>query len=81
MGEQFGMRNGMQAPVGTQIQVDLSKTPQMSCACGCKYFAPAVTVHIVSALLSPTGQELIAQVPVLLCMECKAVMPLGKNDD
>lgn len=79
MREQFGLNavpNGQQR----QIQVDLSKAAQRSCACGCQYFQHALTVHTVSALLSPTGQELTAQVPVLICMECKAVLPMGPKE-
>lgn len=68
-------------PQGMQVQLDLSKATQRLCACGCKHFTQAVTVHIISALISPTGQELTAQVPVLLCMECKAVLPLGKKEE
>jgi hypothetical protein len=62
-----------------QIKVDLSQSPQTACACGCKFFIQAVTVHIVSALLSPTGQELPVQVPALVCMECKAQLPIGND--
>lgn len=81
MGEQFRLAPGMQPGMPQQFQVDLSKSKQRACcACGCKYFTPAVTVHIISALISPTGQELTAQVPVLLCMECKAVLTLGKKE-
>lgn len=64
---------------GMQVQVDLAKAAQRSCACGCKYFTQVVTVHVISALLSPTGQELTAQVPALICMECKAQLPLGNG--
>ena len=67
-------------PAGMQVQVDLSKATQRVCACGCKYFTPMQTVYTISALVSPTGQELTAQVPVLLCLECKAVLPIGKYD-
>lgn len=62
-----------------QVQVDLKKATQMACACGCKYFTQAVTVHVISALLSPTGQELNAQVPALICMECKTQLPLANE--
>jgi uncharacterized membrane protein len=60
-----------QAKPGQQIQVDLKNATQKACVCGCKYFVPVTTVFIVSALLSPTGQELAAHQPVLVCMECK----------
>jgi len=38
--------------------------------CGCEYFMPAVRVSKISALISPTGQELTTQMPVLVCLEC-----------
>ena len=74
--EQFRMQNGGQLQPGQQIKVDLTKASQLACACGCKYFLQAVTVHVISALLSPTGQEMAAQVPALICLECKAQLPL-----
>jgi hypothetical protein len=54
-----------------QITVDLKNATQRECACGCKYFIPVVQVYTVSALVSPTGQELIAQQQILICMDCK----------
>ena len=63
-----------QPAAGMQVQVDLSKATQRACVCGCKYFTPVTTVYTISALVSPTGQELTAQVPVLLCLECKEVL-------
>ena len=78
--KQFMMQNGIQPGRQQQIQVDLSKSPPRACACGCKHFTQAVTVHVISALLSPTGQELTAQVPVLICLECKAVLEMGKQE-
>ncbi len=59
---------------GQQIQIDLKNATPKICACGCKYFIPVVAVYTVSALVSPTGQELVAQQPVLICMECKEVL-------
>ena len=78
--KQFMMQNGMQPGRQQQIKVDLSKSPPRACACGCTYFTQAVTVHTISALVSPTGQELTAQVPVLICLECKAVLAMGKQE-
>ena len=74
------MQNGMQPGRPQQINVDLSKSPPRACACGCKYFTQAVTVHTISALVSPTGQELTVQVPPLICLECKAVLEMGKQE-
>jgi hypothetical protein len=71
---------------GEQIQVDLKNATQKVCQnmiadhaetgayehiCGCKYFIPVIALYTVSALVSPTGQELAAQQPVLVCLECK----------
>lgn len=61
-------------PPGQQVQVDLKNANQRACVCGCKHFIPVMTVYTISALVSPTGQELTAQVPVLICMECKEVL-------
>jgi hypothetical protein len=80
MGEQFRLPSGLQPGMPQQFQIDLSKSMPLSCACGCRYFQPVTTVYTISALVSPTGQELTAQVPVLLCLECKAVLPLGKKE-
>lgn len=59
---------------GQQIPIDLKNATPKVCECGCKYFIPAVQVFIVSALVSPTGQELIMQQPVLQCQDCKTVL-------
>lgn len=60
--------------LGGNIPVDLKNATPKVCACGCKYFIPVVAVYTVSALVSPTGQELTAQQPVLTCMECKELL-------
>jgi len=61
-------------PQMQQIQVDLKDAVPKVCECGSGYFIPAVKVYTLSALLSPTGQELTAQQPVLVCMECKKAL-------
>lgn len=59
---------------GEQIQIDLKNATPKVCKCGSILFMPAVKCFTVSALMSPTGQELMAQQPVLVCMDCKAVL-------
>jgi hypothetical protein len=54
-----------------QIQIDLKDATPKTCECGCKFFIPVVQVFTVSALVSPIGKELTAQLPALVCMECK----------
>lgn len=70
------MDNMMNLPQQNQqtIRVDLTEADQRTCECGCKLFIPAVTVFKISALVSPTGQEMMAQKPVLVCMDCKSLL-------
>ena len=63
---------------GQQIQL----TPKQrkgavtkACECGCEYFILVVRVSTISALISPTGQMLTTQMPVLVCLDCGK--PLG----
>ena len=57
-----------------QVEIDLKNATPLICECGCKYFIPVMTVFIVSALVSPIGKELTAQVPALICRECGEVL-------
>ena len=74
MGEANRLReNGVQFKQmrpGEQIQVDLKNATPKVCECGCKHFIPVVMLYTVSALVSPTGQEMMAQSPVLVCQRC-----------
>lgn len=42
--------------------------------CGSEFFVPVVKLYTISALLSPTGQELTGQLPVLVCQKCGEVV-------
>jgi hypothetical protein len=55
------------------IQVDLKNAIPRECKCGCAIFIQGVKLYTISALVSPTGQELIAQQPVLVCKNCGEV--------
>jgi len=61
---------GQQIP----IQIDLKNATPKLCECGCQFFFQASLAFTVSALVSPTGQELFVQQPVLVCMECKKAL-------
>jgi hypothetical protein len=78
MGEAIRMRDKgvqfKQLQPGQQIQVDLKNATPKVCECGSELFTPAIKLYTVSALVSPTGQELTAQQPVLVCLECKKVL-------
>lgn len=65
---------------GEQIPVDLKNATQTICECGCQFFIPVVKLFMVSAILSPIGKELSAQVPVLICLECKKPWEPGKEN-
>jgi len=71
-------RKGKGAPAlqsiapGTPIQVDLKNAKIQICSCGGSTFSPAIQIYKVSAIISPTGQELIANQQVLVCTKCGA---------
>ena len=67
-----GMKMKQLAP-GQQIQLtpkQMESAVSKVCECGCEYFIPAVKVSTISAIISPTGQELTTQTPCLVCLEC-----------
>jgi len=53
-----------------QIQIDMKNAIPKLCICGCDTFLPATKLFSVSALVSPTGQELTVQQEVLVCKLC-----------
>jgi len=58
---------------GQQIQLtpkQMENATPKKCECGCEYFMPAIKVSTISAIISPTGQELTTQTPVLVCVDC-----------
>jgi hypothetical protein len=62
-----------EVPPGTPIQVDLNHATIQNCECGNSTFSPAIQVYKVSAILSPTGQELIARQEVVICSKCSKI--------
>jgi len=63
---------GLQA--GQQVIVDIKDAKQRECVCGSKFFRLVMTVWTISALVSPTGQKLQVQQPVLICTKCEEVL-------
>ena len=54
-----------------QIQVDLKDAVQLCCAnCHCPTFTQGFYLHKLSALLSPTGQDLTINQPIFICSNC-----------
>ena len=70
----------MQQPQQQQVQVNLKDARQEVCECGSKTFIHQVTLHTVSALMSPTGKELTAQVPALVCIACGEPFIPGRKE-
>ena len=79
MGEAIHMRqHGVhfkQLKPGEQVAIDIKNATKQVCSCGCNFFIPVVFMYKVSALVSPTGQELMVQQPVMVCLRCH--IPLG----
>lgn len=60
-----------------QKQVDLSKADTLKCdECGNYLFINSYVIKKVSAIISPTGQEVIAPVQVYSCGNCGVVPKL-----
>ena len=55
-------------------QIDMRNAVRKVCECGFELFEPVCELYSVSALLSPSGQELTVQKPVWVCIECKQVL-------
>ena len=41
--------------------------------CGNKYFIEVTAIKKISALVSPTGKEILVPIPALACFDCKHV--------
>ena len=62
----------------TQVNVDLSDAETMSCGkCDNKIFIQGYVIKKISAIISPTGQEVIAPVQVFNCGSCGELLDIG----
>ena len=65
-----------------KIQVDLKDAATMACGkCDNKIFIQGYVIKKISAIISPTGQEVIAPVQVFNCGNCGELLPLGDTDE
>ena len=65
-----------------QVNVDLKDAETMKCAeCDNSIFIQGYVIKKISAILSPTGQEVIAPVQVFNCGSCGTMLPLGGDMD
>ena len=65
-----------------QVQVDLEKAETMTCQKGGnKIFIQGYVIKKISAIMSPTGQEVIAPVQVFNCGNCGEILPLNEINE
>ena len=61
-----------------QPQIDLSDAETMPCQkCGNSIFIQGYVIKRISAIVSPTGKEMIAPVQVFNCGNCGEMLPLA----
>ena len=54
-----------------KMRINLQDADDVACdECENTYFSPAIIIKRVSALLSPTGQEMMAPVQLFQCSKC-----------
>ena len=65
-----------------KVKVDLKEAETMTCQqCDNKIFIQGYVVKRLSAVISPTGQEVIAPIQVFNCGSCGELLPLGGEID
>ena len=61
-----------------QVKVDLKDAETMTCQqCDNKIFIQGYVIKRLSAIISPTGQEVIAPIQVFNCGSCGELLPLS----
>ena len=61
-----------------QVKVDLKDAETMTCQqCDNKIFIQGYVVKKLSAIISPTGQEVIAPIQVFNCGSCGELLDIG----
>jgi len=65
-----------------QVQVDLKDADTMKCqSCENPVFIQAYVIKKISAIVSPTGKEVIAPIQVFNCGNCGEMLPLQELDE
>ena len=64
------------------VQIDLKDADTMKCqSCGNSIFIQGYVIKKISAIVSPTGKEVIAPVQVFNCGNCGEMLPLADLDE
>jgi len=65
-----------------QVQVDLKDADTMKCqSCENSIFIQGYVIKKISAIVSPTGKEVIAPIQVFNCGNCGEMLPLQDLDE
>ena len=64
----------MLKPNQNAVNIDLKNATQLKCDCGSEHFTGAFKLFKVSALASPTGQEIVVPMAVFLCHQCGEIL-------
>ena len=65
-----------------QVKIDLSDADTMKCQkCGNSIFIQGYVIKKISAIVSPTGKEVIAPIQVFNCGNCGEMLPLQELDE
>ena len=65
-----------------QVQIDLSDADTMKCQkCENSIFIQGYVIKKISAIVSPTGKEVIAPIQVFNCGNCGALLPMKELDE
>ena len=65
-----------------QVKIDLSDADTMKCQkCGNSIFIQGYVINKISAIVSPTGNEVIAPIQVFTCGNCREMLPLQELDE
>jgi hypothetical protein len=65
-----------------QVQVDLKDADTMKCQkCENSIFIQGYVIKRISAIVSPTGKEVIAPIQVFNCGNCGEMLPLQDLDE
>ena len=65
-----------------QVKVDLSDAETMTCLeCNNKIFIQGYVIKKISAIMSPTGEEVIAPIQVFNCGNCGEILPLNEINE
>ena len=60
-----------------QVKIDLSDADTMKCQkCGNSIFIQGYVIKRISAIVSPTGEEVIAPIQVFNCGNCGEMLPM-----